>query len=178
MIPILLAAWVVVYDFYKIRTTGLPYKMTLWDKDYRSIKVELLAVSDLEIQFHRLHDGQFFSLNPQKLSLLSLTRIKFLGEPKLNDETVEQPDPNTCLTQQRDDLLQQIEYLEKSSELTTSETKERTQKREMQRVRENLLEVEKRLKDLGVDIDYTYSGEKGSNFIQNMSSQVLNQIRK
>jgi hypothetical protein len=178
MITTLLAAGVVAYDYYKIKTTGLPYKITLWDKDYRSLKVELLAVNDSQIQFQRLHDGQHLSINPQELSFFSRSRIKFFGEPKLSGETVERPTPNTRLMQQRDDLRQRIEYLETSIELTTSETQKRTQNREIQRVREDLLEVEKRLKDSGVEIDYSSSGQGGSQFIQKMSSQLINQISK
>ncbi len=176
-LSVLLAVGAVAYDCYKIKTVGLPYKMTLWDKHFRSIKVELLSVNDSHIQFQRLADGQHLSIHPQKLSFLSRSRVQWFKNAQATDQPTELTSANTNLLKKREELLQRIEYLEASTELTTSAVEERTLTGKIQGMREDLFQIEKRLKDSGTEVDYSVSSDgQGSKLIQNISSQLIKQL--
>lgn len=176
-ISVLLAVGVVAYDCYKIKTVGLPYKMTLWDNSFRSIQVKLLSVNDSSIQFQRLADGQYLSVHPQKLSFLSRSRVQWFRNAQTTDQPTELNSAHTNLLKRRGELLQRIEYLEASTELTTSSVERRTLTHKIQGAREDLLQIEKRLKDSGAEVEYSASSDgQGSQLIKNISSQLIKQI--
>jgi hypothetical protein len=176
-ISVLLAAGVIAYDYYKIKSVGLPCKMTLWDEDFRSIKVELLSVNDSHIRFKRLADGQHLSIHPQKLSFLTRSRVQWLKKQQTADQPSELNSAQARLLERRQELLDRIEYLNASTEVTTSAVEAHTLTNKIQEMREDLLKIEKRLKDSGAEIDYTASSDsKGSKLIQNISSQLIKQV--
>ena len=162
------------YDYYQAQTVGLPQEMTLWDTQFRRVNARLLEVDDSSVRFQRLEDGRYFTVQFDDLFFLSSQRVQLFKNSQSASGSIAPTAEVARLQSERKDLLHRIEYIEARAEHTTSAIEMRTLNREVERLSEDLLLVERRLKEAGVELNYTKStngNETGG--IQNMGQQLI-----
>ena len=170
----LLVSGIFGYDYYQAQTVGLPQEMTLWDTQYRRVNARLLEVDDSSVRFQRLEDGRYFTVQFEDLFFLSSQRVQLFKDSQSANGSIAPTVEVARLQSERKDLLHRIEYIEARAEHTTSAIEMRTLNREVERLSEDLLLVERRLKEAGVELNYTKStnGNETSG-IQNMGQQLI-----
>jgi hypothetical protein len=162
------------YDYYEAQTVGLPQEMTLWDAQYRRVNARLLEVCDSSVRFQRLEDGRYFTVQFDDLSFLSSQRVQLFENSQAINGSTGAVSRIARLQIDRKELLQRIEYFEARAEQTTSAIETRTLDRDVERLLEDLLVVERRLKEAGVELDYTASiSRKATSGIQDMGTRLI-----
>jgi hypothetical protein len=162
------------YDYYEAQTVGLPQEMTLWDAQYRRVNARLLEVCDSSVRFQRLEDGRYFTVQFDDLSFLSSQRVQLFENSQAINGSTGAVSRIARLQSDRKELLQRIEYFEARAEQTTSAIETRTLNRDVERLLEDLLVVERRLKEAGVELDYTASiSRKATSGIQDMGTRLI-----
>lgn len=162
------------YDYYEAQTVGLPQEMTLWDTQYRRVNARLLEVCDSSVRFQRLEDGRYFTVQFDDLSFLSSQRVQLFENSQAINGSTGAVSRIARLQSDRKELLQRIEYFEARAEQTTSAIETRTLNRDVERLLEDLLVVERRLKEAGVELDYTASiSRKATSGIQDMGTRLI-----
>jgi hypothetical protein len=162
------------YDYYEAQTVGLPQEMTLWDAQYRRVNARLLEVCDSSVRFQRLEDGRYFTVQFDDLSFLSSQRVQLFENSQAINGSTAAVSRIARLQSDRKELLQRIEYFEARAEQTTSAIETRTLDRDVERLLEDLLVVERRLKEAGVELDYTASiSRKATSGIQDMGTRLI-----
>jgi hypothetical protein len=162
------------YDYYEAQTVGLPQEMTLWDTQYRRVNARLLEVCDSSVRFQRLEDGRYFTVQFDDLSFLSSQRVQLFENSQAINGSTGAVSRIARLQSDRKELLQRIEYFEARAEQTTSAIETRTLDRDVERLLEDLLVVERRLKEAGVELDYTASiSRKATSGIQDMGTRLI-----
>jgi hypothetical protein len=162
------------YDYYEAQSVGLPQEMTLWDTQYRRVNARLLEVCDSSVRFQRLEDGRYFTVQFDDLSFLSSQRVQLFGNSQAINGSTGAVSRIARLQSDRKELLQRIEYFEARAEQTTSAIETRTLGRDVERLLEDLLVVERRLKEAGVELDYTASiSRKATSGIQDMGTRLI-----
>ena len=176
---LLLAATLVGFDVYQLKTQQLPCQMTLWDKRYRSLEVELLDVGRTQLRVLRLADGKYFTIPTDTLSWLSRGRLRLLQAPAPEQSAAAPASGATArLLEERGEQLQQIQYFQARAELTTSKVEARTLQGKIQRAQEHLLEIEQRLVELGVELNYTTAKERDKTEPFNNMGKLLERFSK
>tara|TARA_B110000967_G_scaffold64816_1_gene66834 strand:+ start:87 stop:680 length:594 start_codon:yes stop_codon:yes gene_type:complete len=162
------------YDYYEAQSVGLPQEMTLWDTQYRRVNARLLEVCDSSVRFQRLEDGRYFTVQFDDLSFLSSQRVQLFENSQSINGSTGAVSRIARLQSDRKELLQRIEYFEARAEQTTSAIETRTLDRDVERLLEDLLVVERRLKEAGVELDYTASiSRKATSDIQDMGTRLI-----
>jgi hypothetical protein len=162
------------YDYYEAQSVGLPQEMTLWDTQYRRVNARLLEVCDSSVRFQRLEDGRYFTVQFDDLSFLSSQRVQLFENSQAINGSTGAVSRIARLQSDRKELLQRIEYFEARAEQTTSAIETRTLNRDVERLLEDLLVVERRLKEAGVELDYTASiSRKATSGIQDMGTRLI-----
>ena len=162
------------YDYYEAQSVGLPQEMTLWDTQYRRVNARLLEVCDSSVRFQRLEDGRYFTVQFDDLSFLSSQRVQLFENLQAINGSTGAVSRIARLQSDRKELLQRIEYFEARAEQTTSAIETRTLDRDVERLLEDLLVVERRLKEAGVELDYTASiSRKATSDIQDMGTRLI-----
>lgn len=162
------------YDYYEAQAVGLPQEMTLWDAQYRRVNARLLEVCDSSVRFQRLEDGRYFTVQFDDLSFLSSQRVQLFENSQAINGSTGAVSRIARLQSDRKELLQRIEYFEARAEQTTSAIETRTLDRDVERLLEDLLVVERRLKEAGVELDYTASiSRKATSGIQDMGTRLI-----
>ena len=162
------------YDYYEAQSVGLPQEMTLWDTQYRRVNARLLEVCDSSVRFQRLEDGRYFTVQFDDLSFLSSQRVQLFENSQAINGSTAAVSRIARLQSDRKELLQRIEYFEARAEQTTSAIETRTLNRDVERLLEDLLVVERRLKEAGVELDYTASiSRKATSGIQDMGTRLI-----
>ena len=162
------------YDYYEAQSVGLPQEMTLWDAQYRRVNARLLEVCDSSVRFQRLEDGRYFTVQFDDLSFLSSQRVQLFENSQAINGSTGAVSRIARLQSDRKELLQRIEYFEARAEQTTSAIETRTLDRDVERLLEDLLVVERRLKEAGVELDYTASiSRKATSDIQDMGTRLI-----
>lgn len=162
------------YDYYEAQSVGLPQEMTLWDAQYRRVNARLLEVCDSSVRFQRLEDGRYFTVQFDDLSFLSSQRVQLFENSQSINGSTGAVSRIARLQSDRKELLQRIEYFEARAEQTTSAIETRTLDRDVERLLEDLLVVERRLKEAGVELDYTASiSRKATSDIQDMGTRLI-----
>jgi|TARA_B110000037_G_scaffold221822_1_gene294140 hypothetical protein len=162
------------YDYYEAQSVGLPQEMTLWDTQYRRVNARLLEVCDSSVRFQRLEDGRYFTVQFDDLSFLSSQRVQLFENSQAINGSTAAVSRIARLQSDRKELLQRIEYFEARAEQTTSAIETRTLDRDVERLLEDLLVVERRLKEAGVELDYTASiSRKATSGIQDMGTRLI-----
>lgn len=162
------------YDYYEAQSVGLPQEMTLWDTQYRRVNARLLEVCDSSVRFQRLEDGRYFTVQFDDLSFLSSQRVQLFENSQSINGSTGAVSRIARLQSDRKELLQRIEYFEARAEQTTSAIETRTLDRDVERLLEDLLVVERRLKEAGVELDYTASiSRKATSGIQDMGTRLI-----
>ena len=162
------------YDYYEAQTVGLPQEMTLWDTQYRRVNARLLEVCDSSVRFQRLEDGRYFTVQFDDLSFLSSQRVQLFENSQAINGSTAAVSRIARLQSDRKELLQRIEYFEARAEQTTSAIETRTLDRDVERLLEDLLVVERRLKEAGVELDYTASiSRKATSGIQDVGTRLI-----
>jgi hypothetical protein len=162
------------YDYYEAQSVGLPQEMTLWDAQYRRVNARLLEVCDSSVRFQRLEDGRYFTVQFDDLSFLSSQRVQLFENSQAINGSTAAVSRIARLQSDRKELLQRIEYFEARAEQTTSAIETRTLDRDVERLLEDLLVVERRLKEAGVELDYTASiSRKATSGIQDMGTRLI-----
>jgi hypothetical protein len=162
------------YDYYEAQSVGLPQEMTLWDTQYRRVNARLLEVCDSSVRFQRLEDGRYFTVQFDDLSFLSSQRVQLFENSQAINGSTGAVSRIARLQSDRKELLQRIEYFEARAEQTTSAIETRTLDRDVERLLEDLLVVERRLKEAGVELDYTASiSRKATSGIQDMGTRLI-----
>ena len=162
------------YDYYEAQSVGLPQEMTLWDTQYRRVNARLLEVCDSSVRFQRLEDGRYFTVQFDDLSFLSSQRVQLFENSQAINGSTAAVSRIARLQSDRKELLQRIEYFEARAEQTTSAIETRTLDRDVERLLEDLLVVERRLKEAGVELDYTASiSRKATSSIQDMGTRLI-----
>jgi seryl-tRNA synthetase len=148
--------------------------MTLWDAQYRRVNARLLEVCDSSVRFQRLEDGRYFTVQFDDLSFLSSQRVQLFENSQAINGSTAAVSRIARLQSDRKELLQRIEYFEARAEQTTSAIETRTLDRDVERLLEDLLVVERRLKEAGVELDYTASiSRKATSGIQDMGTRLI-----
>jgi len=162
------------HDYYQAKAVGLPRMMTLWDRQYKSIKVELQNVTDSTVRFQRLEDGRYYTVEFADLSFLSSQRVQLFKNSQTINGTTAATRDIARLQSERKELLQRIDYFEARAEQTTSSVETRTLNRDVKRLSADLLVVERRLKESGVELDYTTSSSRNpTSGIQSMGTRLI-----
>ncbi|MBT4757296.1 MAG: hypothetical protein HOO08_02770 [Opitutae bacterium] len=162
------------YDYYEAQTVGLPQEMALWDTQYRRVNARLLEVCDSSVRFQRLEDGRYFTVQFDDLSFLSSQRVKLFENSQAINGSTAAVSRIARLQSERKELLQKIEYLEARAEQTISTVEKRTLLREVERVSVDLLALERRLKEAGVELGYSAATiRSASSGIQAMGTQLI-----
>lgn len=171
---LLLLGGILGYDYYQAQTVGLPQEMTLWDTQFRRVNARLLEVGDSSVRFQRLEDGRYFTVQFEDLFFLSSQRVQLFKDSQSASGSTALTVEVARLQSKRKDLLHRIEYIEARAERTTSAIEMRTLNRDVERLTDDLLLVEKRLKEAGVELNYTKSASGNeTGVIQNIGKQLI-----